>query len=92
MGTLLDVTNVQAQPGHILLLEFENGEWRRFDMSPYIGQKPWHQLKNSPLFHKAKVEYGTVVWPGEIDIDPETLYELSELAESPAGFQGSAAA
>ena len=81
MGILLDVTNVQAQPGYRRIIQFENGELRRFDMSPYMDQKPWLKLKGSPLFYRAKVEYGTVVWPGEIDIDPETLYELSELLE-----------
>jgi hypothetical protein len=81
MGILLDVTAVQAQHGHRLIIQFENGELRRFDMSPYMDQKPWIKLKDSPLFYRAKVEYGTVVWPGEIDIDPETLYELSELLE-----------
>jgi hypothetical protein len=29
------------------------------------------------MFHCAFVENGTVAWPGNIDIDPETLYELS---------------
>lgn len=81
MGILLDVVNVHAQPDYKLLMQFENGEIRRFDMSPYMNQKPWVMLKNSPLFYLAKVEYGTVVWPEEIDIDPETLYELSELVE-----------
>ena len=81
MGLLLDVINVQAQRGHQLVLQFENGELRRFDMSTYMDQKPWAKLKNSPLFFRVSVEYGTVVWPGEIDIDPETLYELSELIE-----------
>lgn len=81
MGILLDVTNVQAQPGYRLIIQFENGGRRRFDMSPYMDQKTWLKLKCSPLFYRAKVEYGTVVWPGEIDIDPETLYELSELLE-----------
>lgn len=92
MGILFDVIHVQAQPGHILLLEFENGERRRFDMSPYIDEKPWHKLKDSPLFLLAKAEYGTVVWPGEIDIDPETLYERSALIESPSDFHESVAA
>ncbi len=81
MGILLDVTAAQAQHGHRLIIQFENGETRRFDMSPYMEQKPWNQLKDSPLFYRARVDYGTVVWPGEIDIDPETLYELSELLE-----------
>ncbi|MFZ4702917.1 MAG: DUF2442 domain-containing protein [Candidatus Methylumidiphilus sp.] len=82
MGILLDVINVQALPGHKLIMRFENGERRCFDMSPYMDQKPWVKLRGSPLFYLAKVEYGTVVWPGEIDIDPETLYELSELLET----------
>jgi hypothetical protein len=34
-------------------------------------------LKNVPLFMKASVENGTVVWPGNIDIEPETLWECS---------------
>ena len=25
-------------------------------------------------FSLARVEYGTVVWPGDVDISPETLY------------------
>lgn len=81
MGILLDVTKVQAQPGYRLIIHFENGDRRRFDMSFYMDQPPWRKLKGSPLFYQARVAYGTVVWPGEIDIDPETLYELSERLE-----------
>jgi len=78
---LLDVTRVEVKPDYILELEFENGERRRFDMAPYMDQKPWVKLKDSPLFASAYCHLGTVTWPGNIDIDPETLYELSELLE-----------
>jgi len=77
MEALLDVVNVEAKPNYKLLLEFENGEKRVFDMSPYMDKKPFVQLKGSPLFAKAFVDYGTVVWPGNIDIAPETLYDRS---------------
>jgi hypothetical protein len=60
-----------------LRLKFENGEQRRFDMAAYIEQKPWVRLKSGNTFFGAFVENGTVVWPGNIDIDPETLYEYS---------------
>jgi hypothetical protein len=30
----------------------------------------------------AKVGYGTVIWPGNIDIAPETLYDQSRPAGS----------
>lgn len=76
---LLDVLNVCAQPNYSLLLEFENGEQRRFDMAPYIEQKPWVRIKARELFCQAAVNYGTVTWPGNVDIDPETLYERSIL-------------
>jgi len=36
---LLDVTHVKTQPGFKLLLLFENGEQRCFDMSMYMDQK-----------------------------------------------------
>ncbi len=78
MEVLLDVVKVEAKPDYKLFLEFENGEKRVFDMTPYMDKQPFAQLKGSPLFGKASVEYGTVVWPGDIDIAPETLYDRSQ--------------
>lgn len=74
---LLDVVGVEAQAGHVLLIQFENGERRRFDMTPYLDKGVFVELKDMRMFKLAKVEYGTVVWPGEIDIAPETLYDRS---------------
>lgn len=74
---LLDVINVSVKPDFSLLLEFENGERRFFNMMPYIDQKPWARLKSDNTFQCAFVENGTVAWPGNVDIDPETLYERS---------------
>ena len=74
---VLDVVKVSASQDYKLHLEFENGEKRIFDMLPYLDKKPFVQLKGLPLFTKASVDYGTVVWPGNIDIAPETLYDRS---------------
>jgi hypothetical protein len=74
---LLDVISVKTLPDYVLLLEFENGEKRRFDMTPYMDRKPYIRIKQQALFKRAFVDYGTVVWPGEIDVAPETLYDLS---------------
>ncbi len=78
---LLDVINVTVQSDFILLLEFENGEKRVFSMMAYLDQKPWSRLKSGNVFQGAFIENGTVAWPGNIDIDPETLYELSVLVD-----------
>jgi hypothetical protein len=77
MNALLDVVGVQAETDYSMVLTFENGEQRRFDMAPYMAQKPWSKLRDPHLFCAARVEMGTVAWPGNIDIDPETLYERS---------------
>ena len=77
MEVLLDVVKVEAKPDYRLFIEFENGEKRVFDMAPYMDKKPFTQLKGSSLFVKAAVASGTVVWPGNIDIAPETLYDRS---------------
>lgn len=74
---LLDVITVTPQANHILLLEFENGERRRFAMGKLLEEKPFNRLKNSSLFFQAKIEHGSVSWPGNIDIAPEMLYDLS---------------
>jgi hypothetical protein len=77
MDQLLDVTAVRVKPDYRLELQFENGERRLFDMSPYMNKKPFIHLKNPALFACAFIDYGTVVWPGDIDIAPETLYDRS---------------
>ncbi len=79
--TLLDVVDVQVTDEYQLLLTFENHEQRFFDMRPFIETPPWNRLKHGDVFRKVHIQQGTIVWPGQIDIDPETLYELSTVTE-----------
>jgi len=74
---LLDIISVETHDDYILELVFENGEKRLFDMKPFLDKRPFVRLLNSPLFFKASVHYGTVTWPGNIDIAPETLWARS---------------
>ncbi len=83
MDALLDVTQVQADASYVLHLEFENGERRQFDMRSYLDKKPYLPLKALHLFQQAHIDYGTVVWPGEIDIAPEMLYARSVVEQAP---------
>jgi hypothetical protein len=74
---LIDVVAVRTRPEFQLDLEFDNGERRRFDMRPLLTVKPWNRIATPAIFERVRVEHGTVVWPGEIDVAPETLYDDS---------------
>lgn len=74
---LCDVVSVNPGSDFQIDLEYENGERRRFDMRPLLEMKPWSRIAAPALFCRVTVNYGTVVWPGDIDIAPETLYDDS---------------
>ena len=68
------VTSVSALPGLVLRLEFQNGRHAFFDVAPYVEFPVFQCLKDPAYFSRAKVDHGTVEWPGGIDFDPDTLY------------------
>ena len=71
------VTFVKPLSGYKLELVFNTGEKRVFDTVPHLGRGVFGQLKNIELFNQAYVAYGTVCWPGNLDIAPETQYDRS---------------
>jgi Protein of unknown function (DUF2442) len=74
---MIQVNSVETAPNFSLLLSFNNGERRCFDMRPYLHYPVFRRLENPGFFSLAHVDYGTVIWPSDIDIAPETLYEYS---------------
>ncbi len=76
---LCDVISVRPMPDFQIDLQYKNGERRLFDVRPLLTIKPWNRIARPEIFSLVKVGYGTVVWPGEIDIAPETLYDDSVL-------------
>ncbi|MGD0961424.1 MAG: DUF2442 domain-containing protein [Methylomonas sp.] len=68
------VLEVVATEDYRLRLFFENGETGYYDCSSLLEFGVFQELKNINYFKLAKVEHGTVVWPNEQDICPDTLY------------------
>lgn len=68
------VTSVQPLPQYQLLLEFSNGERKIFDASPYLHSGAFTQLRNPDTFNAVRVVFGSVEWPGEIDLSYDTVY------------------
>jgi len=57
-----------------LNLLFTNGEQGVYDCSSLLTFGVFKELKDKQYFSQAKVIDGTVVWPHEQDICPDTLY------------------
>ncbi|MBN2036995.1 MAG: DUF2442 domain-containing protein [Chitinispirillaceae bacterium] len=57
-----------------LKLVFANGEQGVFDCRPLLDFGVFSELKDLSDFKMAKASNGTVVWPHEQDICPDTLY------------------
>lgn len=68
------VKSVKAENNYVLLLEFANGEKKRFDVSPYIGKGVFAPLFDESFFRKVKVFLGSIQWPNGADLCPDTLY------------------
>jgi hypothetical protein len=68
------VRRVSASSDYKLHLEFTNGELGFYDCSSLLDFGVFKELKDLNYFKQARVLDGTVVWPHEQDICPDTLY------------------
>lgn len=68
------VVAVKANEDFTLDLQFNDGSRRRFDATPYLNYGVFTELKDIRYFQQVRLAFGTVQWPHEQDISPETLY------------------
>ena len=71
------IKDVKPQDNYLLLLTFENGEKRHFDMKPYLDFGIFKELKDLRLFKTVKTSFDSIEWDNEADFDPEILYQKS---------------
>ena len=76
------VQSVRAEKGYRLRIVFDNGEVRLYDCRPLLDFGVFRELRDVGYFRRVRAAYGTVVWPHEQDICPDTLYEDSEPVEN----------
>jgi hypothetical protein len=72
------VVRVRPRQGHRLQITFSNGEVRLYDCRPLLDFGVFRELRDGAYFRQVRAEGGTVVWPHEQDICPDTLYADSE--------------
>lgn len=71
------VQSVNPEDEYKLRLTFTNGEVRIYDCSPLLDFGVFKELRDATYFCQVRTALGTVVWPNEQDICPDTLYKDS---------------
>ena len=72
------VVEVYTLPDYRLAVKFMDGATGEVDLSRLITSDTagiFAQLRDPVVFAQAHVEYGVVVWPGEIDLAPDAMYD-----------------
>lgn len=68
------VCEVMPTAGYKLRLKFDDGQAGVYDCTPLLDFGVFRELRDLDYFKQARVVGGTVAWPHEQDICPDTLY------------------
>jgi len=72
------VIDVKPLPNYRLEITFSNGEVGLYDCRDLLDFGVFCELRDESYFRQVRAENGTIVWPHEQDICPDTLYLDSE--------------
>lgn len=75
------VIAVTADDNYQLTITFSNGETGIYDCRPLLDFGVFQELSDTAYFRLVRAENGTVVWPHEQDICPDTIYVDSRKGE-----------
>lgn len=79
IGIIMPYPKIQAVEtidDHTLLVEFDNDQKRKYDVTPLLRKEMFAPLRNPALFKSVQVEQGgyAVVWNNDIDISEYELW------------------
>jgi DNA-binding XRE family transcriptional regulator len=83
---MVEVTKVHYEGGYKLSLEFTDGSHGVADLEAEI-HGALESLKDKRVFRRARIEDGTVAWPGDMDLAPARLYALAHGLPIPQSFE-----
>lgn len=76
-----DVIAFEILGDYKIKVRLSNGKTGIFDVTPYLDKGIFIELKDYTYFKKARIAYGTIVWPNEQDFSPETIeIKMQEIA------------
>ena len=68
------VKKVRPGKNFTLILVFDNGEQRIFDVKPYLDKGVFRELKNPQFFNSVRPFLGSIQWKNGQDLCPDMLY------------------
>lgn len=74
-----ELLSVTPKDNYKLLLVYETGEQKLFDVLPYINGEWYGELKDKANFNSVRLANHSVEWDGGQDIAPHELYYNSVL-------------
>ncbi len=78
------VQSVKPTGDYQLLLQFTDGKQGLYDCKPLLDFGVFRRLQDKHYFMQVSVNDGTVNWPNEQDICPDTLYLEAVMIEQKA--------
>jgi hypothetical protein len=68
-----DVIAFEILSDYKIKVTLSTGKTGIFDVTPYLDKGIFTELKDYNYFKRARIEFGTIVWPNEQDLSPETI-------------------
>lgn len=73
------VAHLEVQPGFRLKLRFSDGFEGVLDLADFVSSDlsgtVFERLPDESYFRQARIEFGAVTWPGDIDMAPDAMYQ-----------------
>ena|SRR5271168_5466648 len=84
-----EMVAVIPRPEHTVRIVFADGEVRDVDITPLLGTPAFSPLRDTAVFGRVKVDEqtGTIMWPGDVDLDPDVIYAALDLGPGKARIQ-----
>jgi hypothetical protein len=70
-----DVKKVAPLSDYRIFVEIADGRRGIFDLKPYLDHGALRELRDENYFKQVGIVFGSVTWPNDQDIAPETLIE-----------------
>ncbi|MHB8341769.1 MAG: DUF2442 domain-containing protein [Mycobacteriales bacterium] len=72
------VTAVEVRPPYRLRLTFDDRHIRIVDSTDELWGPMFEPLRDPEFFTQVAIDHGTVVWPGDVDLDRVVLHGDAE--------------